>query len=153
MVVHLKPAAELRGSDDDIELFDGDVLKVPENPKSVNVFGQVYNPIALSYRPGKTVGWYLEMVGGPTRDANEDGMFVVRADGSVYSRKQGGVGMSWDGDNTRWIFGGFNSAELLPGDTLLVPEEYRRYDFMREFKDLTTIFYQMALGAAAVASF
>jgi hypothetical protein len=51
------------------------------------------------------------------------------------------------------VFGGFNVTELYPGDTVLVPEKVKRVDVMREVKDLTTILYQIALGAAAIASF
>ena len=42
----------------------------------------------------------------------------------------------------------------VPGDSILVPEDFEeKTDWMKEFKDLSTIIYQMALGAAAVASF
>ena len=45
------------------------------------------------------------------------------------------------------------SVLLIFCDTILVPQKIRRTDWMRETKDITTIIYQMALGAAAVASF
>jgi len=153
MVVHLEPLGEFEGSDSDLELTDGDTITIPENPKSVTVLGQVYNSVTLSYRPGKTVDYYLANVGGPKENANTDEMFVVRANGTVYSKQQAGAGIRWDGENHRWVMGGFNATELYPGDTVLVPEEVKRLDILREVKDLTTILYQMALGAAAVASF
>lgn len=153
MVVRLLPLEQLAGSVYDIEVMDGDVLTIPENSKSVAVLGQVYNPISLAYQPGKSVAYYLSRVGGTTENANDDNMFIVRADGTVYSKQQAGMGLKWDGDSFRWIFGGFNVTELYPGDTLLVPEQIKQTDIMREVKDLTTILYQMALGAAAVASF
>ena len=80
-------------------------------------------------------------------------MFIVRADGTVFSKEQSGVGLKWDGQGHRWIVGGFNVTELYPGDSVLVPEKVSKFDVMREVKDMTTILYQMALGAAAVASF
>lgn len=153
MVVHLAPLEEFRNSEYDIPLMDGDAINIPDNPKAVTVLGQVYNPISLAYQQGKPVSYYLAKVGGPTENANDDEMFIVRADGTVYSRAQAGMGVKWDGDSRRWVFGGFHVTELFPGDTLLVPEKVKRLDIMREVKDLTTILYQMALGAAAVASF
>jgi protein involved in polysaccharide export with SLBB domain len=126
---------------------------IPENPKSVSVFGQVYSPVSLAYQPGKTVSYYLSKVGGATENANTSEMFIVRADGTVYSRQQGGMGVRWDGDGRRWVAGGFNATEIYPGDALLVPEKIKKLDVMREVKDISTIIYQMALGAAAVASF
>lgn len=153
MVVHLAPLEEFRNSAYDIPLMDGDAIKIPDNPKAVTVLGQVYNPISLAYQQGKPVSYYLAKVGGPTDNANDDEMFIVRADGTVYSRAQAGMGVRWDGDSRRWVFGGFHVTELYPGDTLLVPEKVKRLDIMREVKDMTTILYQIALGAAAVASF
>jgi protein involved in polysaccharide export with SLBB domain len=153
MVVNISPLKDFRGSDYDIELMNGDSITIPENPKSVSILGEVYNPTSLVYRPGKAVSYYLDQVGGPTLQANDDEMFIVRANGTVVSKAQGGVGLKWDRDQSRWIFGGFNSVELYPGDTVLVPQKVKTLDIMKEVKDITTIFYQMALGAAAVASF
>ncbi len=153
MVVNLAPVDDLRGSEYDVELMSGDTISVPENPQSVTVLGQVYNPVSLTFRPGKTVAYYLNKVGGANEDANTDEMFIVRADGTVYSKQQAGMGVRWDSENFRWVFGGFNNTPLYPGDTVLVPEKFARLNVMREVKDLTQIFYQMALGAAAIASF
>ncbi len=153
MVVHMAPLEDFRGSEYDVELMGGDALAIPENPQSVTVLGQVYNPVSLTFRPGKTVSYYLNNVGGPKEDADTSEMFVVRADGTVYSKQQAGMGVRWDSENFRWVFGGFNNTPLYPGDTVLVPEKFARIDIMREIKDLTQIFYQIALGAAAVASF
>lgn len=153
MVVHLAPLPEFTGSEYDIEVQGGDTLVVPENPKSVSVLGQVYNPVALSYRSGKTAAYYLARVGGPKENANSDEMFIVRADGTVLSKSQGGKGLHWDSGGHRWVSGGFDGTEMYPGDALLVPEKVTQPNVMREVKDITTILYQMALGAAAVASF
>jgi protein involved in polysaccharide export with SLBB domain len=75
------------------------------------VNGQVYNPTAISYRPGKSAGWYLGQAGGPTNMANRKAVFVVRADGSVVGGKGGG----------EWFIGDVLSAELRPGDLVFVP--------------------------------
>jgi polysaccharide export outer membrane protein len=153
LVVQLQEIGRLKGTPQDIMLMGGDEIIVPENPQTVNVQGQVYNPASLSWLPGKNAGFYLNKVGGTKEDANTDEMFIVRADGTVVSRQQSGFGVSWDSENWRWNFGGFNNVVLYPGDTILVPEEFRKFDWMRELKDISTIIYQMALGAAAVASF
>ena len=143
MVVRLSSIEKLRGSEYDIELMGGDSLVVPKSPQSVSVLGQVYNQTALTFVPGDTVGDYLRKVGGITDDANRRNMFVVRADGTVVSRKQ-----------TRFlVFNRFNAVELHPGDAILVPERVRRTDVLKEVRDMSTIIYQMALGAAAVATF
>lgn len=153
MVVRLAALERFTGSLHDVELMDGDVLTVPKNPQSVSVLGQVYNPVSLAYQPGRTVGYYLSQVGGAKRDANTKEMFIVRADGTVHSATQSGMGLRWDSDNSRWSAGGFNSTVLHPGDTVLVPEKVHRIAWLREIRDISTIVFQLALGAAAIASF
>ncbi len=153
LVIALTDLDKLEMSSQDIMLMDGDELIVPENPQTVNIQGDVYNATSLSYIPGKTVAYYLGKVGGVKESANDDEMFIVRADGTVVSKQQSGYALGWDKENWRWNLGGFNNTVLYPGDSILVPEEFKQYDWMREVKDISTIFYQMALGAAAVASF
>jgi len=95
---------------DDIEVRAGDTLTIPKRPSFVMVSGQVFNPTAVSYRPGKSAKWYLGQAGGPTQLANKKGIFVIRADGSVI-----GSGQSmWSGESL--------GRTLEPGDAVVVPE-------------------------------
>jgi protein involved in polysaccharide export with SLBB domain len=95
----------------DVEVRGGDVLVVPKKPSYVMVSGQVFNPTAVSYRPGKSAKWYLSQSGGPTQLANKKAIFVIRADGSVIGAKQD------------FLIGDSFSSVLLPGDTVVVPEK------------------------------
>jgi polysaccharide biosynthesis/export protein len=95
----------------DVDVRAGDSIEIPKKPSYVMVTGQVYNPTAVSYRPGKSASWYLGQSGGPTQLANKKAIFVIRADGSVLGSNQG----IWGGDSL--------SAELRPGDTVVVPEK------------------------------
>jgi protein involved in polysaccharide export with SLBB domain len=97
----------------DVEIRAGDTLFIPKAPNYVMVNGQVYNPTAITYRPGMSAGWYLGQAGGPTSMAARKAVFVVRADGSV-------VGGPGGGD---WFTGNARSAELRPGDMVFVPEK------------------------------
>ncbi|MGA2814592.1 MAG: SLBB domain-containing protein, partial [Candidatus Acidiferrum sp.] len=95
----------------DVDVRAGDTLVIPKKPSYVMVTGQVFNPTAVSYRPGKSAEWYLGQSGGPTQLAYKKAIFVIRADGSVLGTK-GGV---WSGDSL--------GAALRPGDTVVVPEK------------------------------
>jgi len=95
----------------DMEVRAGDTLVIPKRPSFVMVTGQVFNPTAVSYRPGKSAKWYLSQSGGPTAVANKKAIFVIRADGSVIGAKEG----LWSGPSL--------SAVLQPGDTVVVPEK------------------------------
>ena len=95
----------------DIEVRAGDMIVIPKRPSYVMVSGQVFNPTAVSYRPGRSAKWYLSQAGGPTQLANKKAIFVVRADGSVL------------GGRTSMMGGDSLSAALQPGDTVVVPEK------------------------------
>ena len=95
----------------DVEVRAGDTLVIPKRPSYVMVAGQVFNPTAVSFRPGKSARWYLGQSGGPTQLANKKAIFVIRADGSVIGAKED----FWNGSSM--------SAVLQPGDTVIVPEK------------------------------
>jgi protein involved in polysaccharide export with SLBB domain len=95
----------------DIQVRAGDVLYIPKKPNFVMVDGSVYNPTAVTYKPGKSAEWYLNQAGGPNNVANKKAVFVVRADGSV----TGGSGGLFTG--------GVLDTALQPGDMVVVPEK------------------------------
>jgi len=95
----------------DIQVRAGDRIYIPKRPGMVMVDGSVYNPTGITYKPGKSAGWYLKQAGGPTETANKRGIFVIRADGSVV----GGSGGLFTG--------GVEGAEMRPGDMVVVPEK------------------------------
>lgn len=150
MVLHLAQPAELKNSMYDLELMGGDTLLVPKTPQSVNVLGQVYNPTTIVLAPGKPVSYYLSKAGGPTKDAEEGEMYIVKADGSVFSRQQASFRFRWDSDSDSWTFNNFLSAGLEPGDTLIVPQKLERIAWMREIKDIAMILGQVALTAGVL---
>ncbi len=95
----------------DIELRAGDALTIPKRPSFVLVSGQVYNPSAISYVPGRNLSWYLRKAGGPTQFGDKKRIYVLHADGSVIPR-----------DNS-WLSDNFMSIRMRPGDTIFVPEK------------------------------
>jgi len=111
LVIHLHPEQKgVAGSADDIELRAGDSLKIPKLPGFVVIVGQVYNSNAITFTPRKKASWYLSQSGGATRLANTGAIFIIRANGSVTSGRNG---MSY----------GVLSSEVGPGDTIVVPEK------------------------------
>jgi protein involved in polysaccharide export with SLBB domain len=96
----------------DIEVRNGDVLRIPKRPGFVLVSGQVYNASAITYIPGKPASWYLRRAGGANEVANKGDIFIIRANGTVVGR---GTGSFWDHDVL--------STELNPGDVLVVPQK------------------------------
>ncbi len=112
LVIHIsKDTKKWAGSAADIEVRAGDVMYVPKRPNLVMVDGAVYNPTAVTFKPGKDAGWYLGQAGGPTNTANKKAIFVIRADGSVAG---GPAGL---------FTGGVGNAQLQAGDMVVVPEK------------------------------
>jgi polysaccharide biosynthesis/export protein len=101
-----------QGTPRDVAVRAGDKLVIPKRPSYVMVQGQVFNPTAVAFRPGKSAKWYLSQAGGPTNLANKRAIFVVRADGSVI----GAHGSSL-------FLGSALGQSLQPGDMVVVPEK------------------------------
>jgi polysaccharide export outer membrane protein len=138
VVIALTPLPVFKQSGNDMILEDGDELHVPQKPDTVNVLGEVYNPTSLVFEEDNpTVGYYLAKTGGPTENAEKGQIYVIRADGTVVSKKGSG---SW--------LSGFDRTKLYPGDTILVPQKIIYPNYMATAKDLTQILYQIAVGAA-----
>jgi protein involved in polysaccharide export with SLBB domain len=126
-------------------------LYIPETPGIVSVVGEVFNPASLLYQKDNTVGYYLNKVGGMTKEADKKQLSVIKADGSVISMAQRNRGLiSWDSENNRWLFGGFMSIKLDPGDTIVVPRKMDRFYWLKTTKDITQILFQIALTAGVV---
>ena len=127
----------------ELTLEDGDRFFIPIAPSTVSVMGTVYNQNAFIYRKGQNVGDYLEKSGGPTRDGDKDDVYLIRADGQVISKRQSSYAFG---------YGGFSGRTAMPGDVVVVPEKLDKYNFTKDLKDWTQIFYQFAFGVAAFKS-
>lgn len=138
MVLELKPQAQSVLDLPAVPLEDGDRLLVPARHATVGVYGAVYHQASFLHGRHKTLDDYLAQAGGPTRGADAASAYVLRADGSVVSRRQSG-----------WL-GGFGATALMPNDAIVVPDEYAPVSWVRELKDWSQIFYQFGLGVAAL---
>jgi polysaccharide biosynthesis/export protein len=127
------------GSDQDIMLKDGDSLIVPRVTQEVTVLGEVQSATSHLYREGIARNDYIAMSGGLTQRADDDRIYVVRADGSVVAR----------GGNA-WFAGG---VDIHQGDTIVVPLDTERMRPLPLWQAVTTIIYNLAIAAAAVNSF
>ena len=71
MVVHISSNMQRWANTPmDVQVRGGDSFFVPKRPNIVIVNGTVYNPTAITYKPGKR-GWYLKQAGGPTNCQQE----------------------------------------------------------------------------------
>lgn len=143
MSLELDPKARDLASLPMLPLEDGDHVVVPPTPGFVAAFGSVNNENVFIYKPGKTVGDVVKSA-GLTEDAEPNQAFVLRADGTIVARR----------DRSGFFGGSFESLEMMPGDTLVIPAQMdreSRYNFWtRALKDWTQIFSNFGLGVAAL---
>lgn len=82
-------------------LRDGDILHIPEEPRTVVVSGAVAMPSALLHQRGWSFRDYIRRTGGFAQDADEDKVLVMRVNGELMRADSAGA--------------------IEPGDLLLVP--------------------------------
>jgi hypothetical protein len=123
-----------------ISLQNADKFYIPSRPDFVYVFGSVNTESALLFKSGLSVSDYVKLA-GMSSSADKDGVVLVRADGSAMTPQS-----FWRNEVL--------SAEVLPGDTIVLPEKQDRESawstVFRNTKDITQILYQLGLGAAAI---
>jgi polysaccharide export outer membrane protein len=140
IVLQFKPESTGTASIPNISLEDGDVFRVPSRPATVAVIGAVYGQNVFLYAPGRRVDHYLTLAGKPNPVADKQHAFIIRADGSILSRER-----------TQGAFlNKFDTAEVEPGDAIVIPEKPVRPSAVRQLIDYSQIFSQFALGAAAI---
>jgi protein involved in polysaccharide export with SLBB domain len=125
-----------------VTLQNGDRLVVPSKPAFVHVFGAVNVEASPLWKPNSRVKDYLKMA-GTTSDADIDNAFVMRVDGTVVSS-----------DSQGWFFGKIGGLEVMPGDTIVVPEKLDKQTAWTKFtqgaREWTQILANFGLGAAAI---
>jgi polysaccharide export outer membrane protein len=151
VVVKFSTLDKFRGSRYDVEMEKGDKLFVPETPGVINVVGEVFNSTSLLYEKDRTVAYYLQKVGGPTGEADQKQIAVIKADGSVVSIAQKDAdSVYWDSESHQWNFGGFMGIRLNPGDTIIVPRKTDKLMLLKNTKDVMQILFQAALATGVV---
>lgn len=121
----------------DFMLEDGDFLFVPTFRNSISIMGEVQVSITYLLDNNLDVSDYLNKAGGIKKQADEDRIFVVRADGSVYKPNSG----YWFGNN---------NEELMPGDTIVVPIDTDYRDALSTWTAATQILYQIGVAVNAI---
>ena len=89
-------------------LFDGDSIIVPKNPNTINVFGEVLNPISFEFSKNISVNSAIENAGGFQQYADKRRVYVITANGITKKVNKN-------------IFTG--NIDLQPGDSIVVPRK------------------------------
>ena len=118
---------KLKGTPDDILLEDGDSLFIPQRPTSVLIVGAVRSSASILYKENENIEYYIARAGGPTREADPDQTYILKADGSALAS-----------------FVKLRNIEV--GDAIVVPVSTEpRYRTIPLVKDLAIILGQIAI--------
>jgi polysaccharide biosynthesis/export protein len=128
------------GGPGDVLLRNGDKLLIPKKTQEITILGEVQSPTSHIFRAGLTRDDYIAMSGGTTNKADHKRIYVVRANGDVISSNRSG-----------W-FRRSQSAEIRPGDTIVVPLDTERVRALPIWTAVTTIIYNLAIALLAVHS-
>lgn len=118
-------------------LEDGDFLFIPMYRNTISVMGEVQMGITYLLDPSLTVKDYINRAGGMKKQADDDRIFVVRADGSVFK------------PNTGFWFGR-RGESLRAGDTIVVPVDTDYRDALNVWTAATQILYQTGVAVNAL---
>ncbi len=125
-----------------IKLANGDRLVVPARPEFVHVFGAVNVEASPLWRANSRVKDYLR-IAGVTADADVENVFVIRIDGTVATHS-----------SASWLSMGIGSMEVMPGDSIVIPEKFDKETAWTKFtkgtREWAQIFANFGLGAAAI---
>ncbi|GAA72661.1 SLBB domain-containing protein [Pseudoalteromonas sp. BSi20439] len=121
-------------------LQDGDTLYVPSKRDSISVVGEVNYSTTHLYKAGISVDDYLELSGGLKERADDDRIYIIKANGAVSIPNSG-----------NWFASG-NEQMLEPGDTIVVPMDAGHMDKLTLWSTATQILYQLGVAVAAIGS-
>ena len=141
MSITLGPLATLQDTVFDFELHEDDSLHIPQRPNFVSVVGSVYISKSFMFETNMNLEDYLQKAGGPTKTADKDSIYVVKANGEVIASAQ-----------TKRMFSNFYDTALMPGDTIVVPEDLERVPGWKVFSDVTEIVFKIAAIVGIVAA-
>ena len=134
------PAAMSGDLNADLEVEDGDQLAIPILSSTVSVVGEVKRQGTHSFHVELSLEDYIDLSAGFTRRADDGGIYIVKANGSVITLER-----------NLWRFTG-DSSSLDPGDTIVVPINTQYKESLASWREITQIVYQSMVSIAAVLS-
>lgn len=112
-----------------------DFIFVPQKISTVTVAGEVLNPGTYSFNSSLNIHDFVKKAGGLNRFADKRSIYLIRANGTSE-------------ELTARLFS--KPTYLQPGDTIVVPRNIGRYDFLPVISSSTKILSDLAFAAASL---
>ncbi|RUO46694.1 polysaccharide biosynthesis protein [Pseudidiomarina aquimaris] len=123
----------------DIQLKNGDRLYVPTVQSTVSIIGEVQLASSYQYESGVSLEDYIQRAGGMRQKADDERIYIVKANGSVVVPER----RSW--------FSSGGSDQIEPGDTIVVPMDTQYMNNIEMWTTATQIMYQVGVALAALS--
>lgn len=130
----------------DINLQDGDELIVPSLNKTINVVGEVYQPTSHVFSDDLTYLDFIQASGGFKALADEEKVYIIRANGSVVVPSNRSARGYWFSRNNA------SQYDIQAGDTIVVPFDSNHVDNITLWTNVSQVLYQFAVTIAAIGS-
>lgn len=136
LVINL-PAIVAGDPDSDVVLRDKDKIVFLPRSQEVSIVGEVHFPTSHLLKSDLDLDEYIARSGGLTSKADDDSIYIVRANGEVLAPS----GKGWLGNG---------SHPIRPGDTIVVPYDFEQAKNLSYWTSITQILYQLSTSAAAL---
>ena len=123
----------------DLMLKNGDMLVIPANTQTLTVIGQVQHPTSHIFNKHINVAQYINKSGGMTAQADDDRVYIIKANGSVMIP-----------NSSNWF--SEKDSILEAGDTIVIPLDTAYTKPLTLWATVTQIIYQTAVALAAIGS-
>lgn len=140
VTIYLADLETFAGSSYDYVLKDGDAIYIPDKPYFVSVVGSVYMPGSFLYQPNQTLETYLDKSGGLAKGADEDHVYLMKANGEIVSAQQ-----------AKGLFSSnFEDIVLMPGDTIIVPQNLEKVPYLKLISSISDIVFKIVTSAGII---
>ena len=146
VITKVDTPANIRGTQYDYDLQNGDYLQIPEVPLTVNVMGAVYVSSSHLFNPSMSINGYINAAGGAIKSAHKRMVYLLKSDGSTVRLTRSTSMLS----SKQWTAPKGFTAKVEPGDTIVVPVKYSDRQAFDNFRDTIDVIYKVAVTAGVL---
>ncbi|MBQ7216563.1 MAG: SLBB domain-containing protein [Synergistaceae bacterium] len=146
VITKVDTPANIKGTQYDYALQDGDYLRIPEVPLTVNVMGAVYSSSSQLFNPNMTINGYINAAGGAIKSAHKRMVYLLKSDGTTIRLTRSTAMLS----SKQWTAPRGFTAKVEPGDTIVVPVKYSDRQALESLKDTIDVIYKVAVAAGVI---
>lgn len=146
VITKVDTPANIKGTQYDYALQNGDYLRIPETPLTVNVMGAVYSSSSQLYNPNMSINAYINAAGGAIKSAHKRMVYLLKSDGTTIRLTRSTAMLS----SKQWTAPRGFTAKVEPGDTIVVPVKYSDRQSLENFKDAIDVIYKVGVSAGVI---